>query len=67
MNFLAGYIRSIFQNFENCLRTEVDLVENDIRFILDEYKSNFITYELEPAIYTIKDHSESVFIILQPE
>ena len=67
VNFLAGYIRSIFQDFESCLRREVDLVEDYIRLILNEYNSNFITYELEPGFYTIKDHSESVFIILQPE
>ena len=67
MSFLAGYIRSIFQDFESYLRTEVDLVEDDIRLVLDEYNSSFIAYELEPGIYTVKDLSESVFNILQPE
>ena len=50
MNDLRGYIRSIFQDFESYLRTEVDLVEDDIRLVLDEYSSSFITYELEPGI-----------------
>ena len=35
--------------------------------VLDEYNSIFITYELEPGIYTFRDLSESVFNILQPE
>ena len=41
------------------------MVENDIRMVLDEYKSSFVTYELEPGIYTFKDCSEAVFNILQ--
>ena len=35
--------------------------------ILDEYNSSFISYDLEPGIYTFKDFSEPVFNILQPE
>ena len=50
MLILAMYIDSIFQDFENFLRTEIDLVEDDIRLVLDEYNSSFITYGLEPAI-----------------
>ena len=50
MNILVRYTSFIFQDFETSLKTEVDLVENDIRFVLDEYNSNFITYELEPGI-----------------
>ena len=70
MKFLAGYIRSIFQDFEKFLRTEVDFVEDDVRLIIDrfdEYNSSFITYELQPGIYTFKDVSEVLFNILQPE
>ena len=40
INMLHRYKRSIFQDFENFLRTEVDLVEHDIRVILDEYNSS---------------------------
>ena len=37
MNILADYNSSIFQDFESFLRTEPDLVEDDIRLVLDEY------------------------------
>ena len=33
----ARYTSSIFQDFESYLRTEVDLVEDDIRLVLNEY------------------------------
>ena len=36
MVILAGYISSIFQNFGSYLRTEVDLVQDDIRLVLDK-------------------------------
>ena len=58
---LAGYIRSIFQNFESYVKTEVDLVENDARLVLDENNSSFITYELQPDVYNFKDFSEALF------
>ena len=67
MNILEFYTSSVFQNFESFLRTEVDLVEDDIKLVLDEYNSNFITYELEPGIYTFKDISEALFNIIQFE
>ena len=67
MNFVAGYVSSVFQDFESYLRTEVDLVEDDIKLVLDDYNSSFITYELEPGIYTSKDVSEALFNILQLE
>ena len=67
MNILAGYTGSVFQDFESCLRTEVDLVEDDIRLVSDKYNSRFITYELETGIYAFKDISEALFNILQSE
>ena len=67
INIVAGYVSSVFQDFESYLRTEVDMVEDDIKFVLDEYNSSFVTYELEPGIYTFKDISEAHFSILQPE
>ena len=67
MDILARYTSSVFQDFESFLRTEVDLVEDDIKLVLDEYNSNFITYELEPGIYTFKDISEALFNILQSD
>ena len=47
---VAGYVSSVFQDFERYIRTEVDLVEDDVKLVLDEYNSSFITYELEPGI-----------------
>ena len=35
--------------------------------VLDEFNSNFITYELEPGSYTFKDLFEALFNILQFE
>ena len=58
MDILAGYTSSIFQDFENCVRTEVDLVEDDIRLVSDEYKSSCVTHELPPGIYCVKIFSE---------
>ena len=67
MLFLSMSVDSIFQDFENFLRTEVDLVEDDVRLVLDEYNSSFIIYELEPGIKTFKDISEVLFNVYQPE
>ena len=67
MNILAIYTSSVFQDFESFLRTQIDLVEDDIKLVLDEYNSSFITCELEPGIYTFKDISEALFNIIQFE
>ena len=67
LSILAVYNRSIFQDFESFLGTAVDLVEDDIRLVSDKYNSSFITYELEPGIYTFNDRSEALLKILQPE
>ena len=67
MNILAFYTSSVFQDFESFLRTQIDLVEDDIKLVLDEYNSSFITYELEPGIYTFKDISEALYNIIQSE
>ena len=68
MEILARYTTgSAFEDFESYLRTEVDLVEDDIKLVLDEYNSSFVTYELDPGFYTFKDISEAVFNILQSE
>ena len=66
-NILSGYPSSVFQDFESYLSTEIDLVEDDIRLVLDKYNSSFITYEVEPRIYTFKDLSEALFNILHSE
>ena len=67
MDILARYTSSVFQDFESYLRTEVDLVEDDIKLVLDEYNSSFITCDLDPGIYTFKDISEALFNILQSD
>ena len=67
MIILAIYTSSVFQDFESFLRTQIDLIEDDIKIALDEYNSSFITYELEPGIYTFKDISEALFNIIQFE
>ena len=64
---LAMYVDSIFEDFESFCRTKTNLVEDDVRLVLDEYKSSFITYDLEPGIYAFKDISEALFNILHPE
>ena len=67
MNILAIYTRSVFQDFESVLRTQIDLIEDDVKLVIDEYNSSFNTYELEPGVYNFKDISEALLKILQPE
>ena len=57
---LLNYSRSQFRDFESYLRIRVCLDEEDIHLILKEYNSHFITYQLSPGIYTIKDISDVV-------
>ena len=57
MIILSIYTSSVFQDFESFLRTHIDLVEDDIKLVLDEYNSSFITYELTPGIHAFKDLS----------
>ena len=67
MNISAIYTRSVFQDFESFLRTQIDLVEDDVKLVLDEYNSSFVTYELDPGIYNYRDLSEALFYILLSE
>ena len=60
MILLVGYSASPFRDFESYLRLVVGLDEVDIRLILKEYNSHFITYELTPGIYTIQDISDAI-------
>ena len=41
MRILAIYKSSIFQDSESFLRTVIDLDEDDIRLVLNEYNSSF--------------------------
>ena len=67
MNILAIYTYSVFQDFESFLRAQIDLVEDDIKLVLDEYNSNFVTYELVPGIYRYRDIAEALYYILESE
>ena len=67
MRILSIYIDCAFQDFQSFLRTEIDLVEDDIKLVLNDYISCFITYKLTPGIYTFKDISEALLKIFQPE
>ena len=56
-----GYARSPFRDFERYLRSVVDLDEDDVQLTLKQFNSNFITYKIDPGIYTIKMFSEAAF------
>ena len=58
---LMGYKRSILRVFESHLRIVVRLDEEGIQLILKQYNSNFLTYELSPGFYSIKDFSDNVY------
>ena len=65
LKILAGYTGSNFQDVESYLRTQVDQVEDDVRLVLVEYFSSFITDEVQPGIYTFEDLSEVFFDVFQ--
>ena len=67
MNIVSFYTRYVCQDFESFLRTQIDLVEDDIELVLDEYNSSFITYEIPPGFYTFKVFSEVLLNFLQSE
>ena len=56
----GGFIQSNFQEFESYLRSEIVLAEDDIELILKQNLSNFLTYELHPGVYTIRDFMEHI-------
>ena len=58
---LMGYARSAFRDFESYLRIVVGLEEDNIQLILKQYNEKFITYELDPGIYTIEDIQRAVY------
>ena len=43
VQILAIYVNSIFRELKSFLRTKVDLIEEVIKLVLDEYNSSFIT------------------------
>ena len=58
---LLNYSRSQFRDFESYLRIRVGLDEEGIQLILKQYNSHFVTYQLNPGIYTIQDISDAVY------
>ena len=54
---LVGYARSPFRDFERYRRIVVGLDDDGIQLILKQYNTNFITYEISPDFYSIKDNS----------
>ena len=56
-----GYGASPFRDFESYLRIVVGIEEDDIRLILKQYNTNFVTYELDPGNYTIEDLHKAVY------
>ena len=55
-----AYARSSFQDFESYLRIVVGLDEDDMQLIVKQYNAEFVTYELDPANFTIEDLYEAV-------
>ena len=53
-----GYARYPFRDFDIYLRIVVGLDEDDIQLTLKQFNSNFITYEIPPGIYSVKDFSK---------
>ena len=58
---LLGYSRPLFRAFGSYLRIVVGLDEDDSQLILKQNNSQFITYQLSPGIYSIKNASETVY------
>ena len=57
---LMGCARSPFRDFESYLRIVIGLEEDNNRLILKQYNEKFVTYELEPGNYGIKDIQKAV-------
>ena len=58
---LLGYARSPFRKFESYLGSVVGLDEADLQLVLKQNNLIFVTFEVSPGIYTIKDISEAVY------
>ena len=67
MNIVAGYVVLCFKISKVISEQKLIWFGDDINLVLEEYSSRFITYELEPGIYTFKDISEALFNILQSD
>ena len=57
---LMGYARCPVRDFESYHRIAVGLDEDDIRLILKQCNSNFVTYVLDPGNHTIENLQKDV-------
>ena len=57
---LSGYAGSPFRDFESYFKIVVELVEDDIQLIFEQYNSNYVTYEIVPGFCSNQDISEAV-------
>ena len=64
MKILSIYTISVFQDSESLLRTQNDLIEDDIKLVSDEYNSSFITYEITPRIYNLRSPFQTSPILI---
>ena len=62
MDLLAECNSSNSLEFEICLKTEFDLVNDDMRLVLGKNFSIFITHELSTGIYTFEEVFEFLLI-----
>ena len=60
---LMGNARSPFRDFESYLGFVVGLDEDEIQLTFRQFNSNFVTYDLLPGIYSIRDISEAVYTV----
>ena len=60
---ITGYAWSPFRNFESYRRIVVGLDKYDIELKLKQNDSSFITHEIPPVSYSIKDFSETIYTI----
>ena len=60
---IANYATSPFPDFESYLRIVIGLDEDDIHLVLNQYASNFVTYEIPPIVYTNKHVSQAIYTI----
>ena len=65
--FLPSYLGSPFRDFKSYLRIVFGLDEEAIKLSLKQYNFNFVTYDITPGIYKIKDFPEAVYTMGEHE
>ena len=64
---LTNYAKSPFREVESYLRIVIDLEEDDIKLVFNQFNSNFVTHEIPPGVHTFKDTSEAVYALGDPK